>query len=261
MFLIETKIICEEKPKLKNPIALVGLPGIGNIGRIAVGYLVHELKAKKFAELYSPYFFPFVMIHNDMIHTLRNEFYYWKNPKGRDIIMLIGDCQTYDPKGHYEVAGKILEFIRALGCKEVITIGGFSTGKITEKPKVFGIATDADVAKDLKRYDIETKVTGQIGTIVGASGLILGIGKMQGMKGFVLLGETSGFPIITDPTAAESVLIVLQKIINIKVDLTKLEEKVKAMHEFIKKLEEIQSQAMEQMQKSGKKPEELKYIG
>ncbi|MEM7820215.1 MAG: PAC2 family protein, partial [Candidatus Aenigmatarchaeota archaeon] len=161
----------------------------------------------------------------------------------------------------YEVAGKILEFIRALGCKEVITIGGFSTGKITEKPKVFGIATDADVAKDLKRYDIETKVTGQIGTIVGASGLILGIGKMQGMKGFVLLGETSGFPIITDPTAAESVLIVLQKIINIKVDLTKLEEKVKAMHEFIKKLEEIQSQAMEQMQKSGKKPEELKYIG
>jgi hypothetical protein len=261
MFLIETKIIADEKPKLKNPLALVGLPGIGNIGRIAVGYLVHELKAKKFAELYSPYFFPFVMIHNDMIHTLRNEFYYWKNQKGRDLILLIGDCQTYDPKGHYEVSGKILDFLKGLGCKEIITIGGFSTGKVTNKPKVFAIATDVDMAKSLKKYDVEMKVSGQIGTIVGASGLLVGMGRINGFKGFVLLGETSGFPIITDPTAAEAVLVVLQKVISVKVDLAKLEEKVKAMHDFIKKLEEIQSQAMEQMQKGGKKTEELKYIG
>ena len=261
MFLIETKIFEDEKPKLKNPIAIIGLPGIGNIGRIAVGYLVHELKAKKFADLYSPYFFPFVMIHNDMIHTLRNEFYYWKSPKGRDLILLIGDCQTYDPKGHYEVSGKILEFIKGLGCKEIITIGGFSTGKVTEKPKVFGIATTPDVAKSLEQFGIEIKVAGQIGTIVGASGLLVGIGKLHGLKGFVLLGETSGFPIITDPTAAEAVLVVLQKVLGMKIDLAKLEEKVKAMHDFIKKLEDIQKQAMEQLQNGEKKPEELKYIG
>jgi proteasome assembly chaperone (PAC2) family protein len=42
--------------------------------------------------------------------------------------------------------------------------------------------------------------------------------------------------------------------------MTKLDERVKAMHEFIKKLEDIQRQAVEQMQKE-KKPEELKYIG
>jgi len=33
------------------------------------------------------------------------------------------------------------------------------------------------------------------------------------------------------------------------------------MHEFIKKLEDIQRQAVEQIQKGGKKQEELKYIG
>ncbi len=259
--MIETKIVVEEKPSIKNPIAVIGLPGIGNIGRIAVGYLVHELKAKKFAELYSPYFFPFVMIHNDMIHTLRNEFYYYKNPKGRDLILMIGDCQTYDPKGHYEIAGKILDFLKGAGCKEIVTIGGFSTGKVTDKPKVFGIAANPEGAKELKKYNIESKVAGQIGTIVGASGLLVGLGNIQGFKGFVLLGETSGFPIITDPTAAEAVLEVLQKVIGIKVDMAKLEEKVKAMHDFIKKLEEIQTQAIEQLQKGGKKTEELKYIG
>lgn len=258
--MLETKIIERAKVKLKNPLCIVGLPGIGNIGRIAIGYLVHELKAKKFADLYSPYFFPFVMIHNDMVHTLRNEFYYYKNPKGRDLILLIGDCQTYDPKGHYEIVGKILEFLKKLGCKEIITVGGFGTGKVSEKPKVFGVVTDSKTVSQYRRFGVNFKISGKIGTIVGASGLLVGLGEIYGMKGTVLLGETTGFPIITDPTAAEAVLEILQKILKIKVDLSRLEEKVKAMHDFLKKLEEIQKEATKQIQK-GKKPEELRYIG
>jgi len=54
-----------EKPKLKNPIFIEGLPGVGNIGRVAVGYMIEELGAKNFAELYSRHFFPFVMLHED----------------------------------------------------------------------------------------------------------------------------------------------------------------------------------------------------
>jgi hypothetical protein len=257
--MLETKIVIKKKPKLKAPICIVGLPGIGNIGRIAVGYMVHELKAKKFAELYSPYFFPFVMVHNNMIHTLRNEFYYYKR-KGNDLILLIGDCQTYDPKGHYEVVGKILEFLKSLGCKFIITVGGFGTGVVSESPKVFGGVTDQELIKKYKKFGINFNISGQIGTIVGASGLLVGLAELYGMKGMVLLGETTGFPIMTDPTAAETVLKVLQKILKMKIDLTKLEEKVRAMHEFIKKLEEIQRQALKQIGKH-KKPEELKYIG
>ena len=257
--MIETKIYMEKKPKLKNPICIVGLPGIGNIGRIAIGYMVHMLKAKKFAELYSPYFFPFVMIHNNMIHTLRNEFYFFKG-KDTDVILLIGDCQTYDPKGHYEVVGTILEFLKGLNCKLIITVGGFGTGKVSEKLNVYGSVTDQEMIKDYKNYGINFDIGGQIGTIVGASGLLVGLSKLYGMKGLVLLGETTGFPIMTDPTAAEAILNVLQKILKMKIDLSKLDERVKAMHEFIKKLEDIQKQAIDQMQKE-KKPEELKYIG
>jgi len=257
--MLETKIIADSKPKLKNPICKVGLPGIGNIGRIAVGYMVHELKAKKFAELYSPYFFPFIMINNNMIHTLRNEFYYVKGSK-QDLILLIGDCQTYDPKGHYEVAGKILEFLKSVGCKQIITVGGFGTGQVSEKPTVYGSVTENDMVEKYKKLGINFDISGQIGTIVGASGLLVGLSKLYGIKGLVLLGETTGFPIITDPTAAEAVLDILKKILKIKIDLSKLDEKVKAMHDFIKKLESIQKQAMEQLGKE-KKPEELKYIG
>ena len=34
-------------PKLNNPLFIEGLPGIGNVGKIAVDFLVEELKAKK----------------------------------------------------------------------------------------------------------------------------------------------------------------------------------------------------------------------
>ena len=256
----ESEIIIEERPKLKNAIALVGLPGIGHIGRIAVDYLVHQLKAKKFAELYSPYFFPFVIVHDDKIHQLRNEFFYWKNPKGNDLILVIGDSQTYDPKGHYEIAGKIVDFVRSLGAREIITIGGFSTGRVADKPRVFGVVTTDDQAKELAKHGVELKVSGQIGTIVGAAGLLVGIGHIRGLKSYTILGETSGFPIVTDPTSAEAVLEVMQKILGIKVDLSKLKQKVDEMHEFIKKINDIQQQAMEQMQKP-KKADDLKYIG
>jgi hypothetical protein len=176
------------------------------------------------------------------------------------LILLIGDCQTYDPKGHYEVVGTILEFLKELNCKFIITVGGFGTGRVSEKTNVYGSVTDPDIIKDFKNYGINFDIGKQIGTIVGASGLLVGLSKNFGMKGLVLLGETTGFPIVTDPTAAEAVLNVLQNILKLKIDMTKLDERVKAMHEFIKKLEDIQRQAVEQMQKE-KKPEELKYIG
>jgi hypothetical protein len=256
----ETQIFCKKKPKLKNPILIVGLPGIGNVGRLAVGYMVHQLKAKKFAELYSPYFFHLVVIHEDKIHTLRNEFYYYKG-KQRDLVLLIGDCQSYDAKGHYEVVGKILEFAKSLGCKEIITIGGFRTGKIMEKPKVLGAVTDDDVRKKYKNCGIDFKISGKIGPIVGAAGLLVGFAKHYKMKGICLLGETAGFPIVTDPNAAEAVLNVLQKMIKVKINLEKLHEKVEEMHYFLKKMEEIQEEALEQMRRKAKPREELKYIG
>src|SRR3989338_10703052 len=135
---METVIKVLDKPKLKNPVLIEGLPGIGNVGRIAAGYLVEELKAVKFAELYSPHFLPFVLLHDNVTELLKNEFYYWKNPKGNDLIILVGDSQAGDQSGagHYEVVEKILAFAEELGVKQVFTLGGFATGSIEETKEI-----------------------------------------------------------------------------------------------------------------------------
>lgn len=257
-----------EKPKLNNPILVEGLPGVGNIGRVAVGYLIEELGAKKFAQLYSEHFFPFVMLHdNYQIHLLKNEFYYWKAKKKgqRDLIFLIGDCQSLSTHGHYEIIEKVLDFVEKLGVKEIITIGGLATGEIEDTPTVYGAVSEKGLAKKYEKLGIDFTAGERVGYIVGASGLFLGLGKERGMKGICMLGETSGFPIVTDPKAAEAVLDILKKILRISLDMSKLEERVSEMEKFIKKVENLQKKAIMQIDKDEKSTtetkEQLRYIG
>ena len=42
-----------EKPELKNVTFIEGLPGIGNVGKLAAEHLIDEVGAKKFMEIYS----------------------------------------------------------------------------------------------------------------------------------------------------------------------------------------------------------------
>lgn len=263
-----TVIKVSENPKLKNPILIEGLPGVGNIGRVAVGYLIEELGAKKFAQLYSEHFFPFVMLHeNYQVHLLKNEFYYWKAKKAgqRDLILLVGDCQSLSTHGHYEVIEKVLDFVEKFGVKEMFTIGGLATGEVEEDPKIYGAVSDKELTKKFGKFGIDFSAGEKVGYIVGASGLFLGLGKERGMKGICMLGETSGFPIVTDPKAAEIVLDSLTKILKLKIDMSKLENRVAEMEKFMKKVESLQKKALMQISKDERAPvegkEQLRYIG
>ena len=115
-----TEVIFSERPQLKDPILIEGLPGIGYVGRNSAGYLVEELGAKKFAELHSSHFPPVVLLdatRNGKIVGLKHEFYYCKG-KNQDLILLIGDSQSMDSVGHYEIANAILDASEQLGVKK-----------------------------------------------------------------------------------------------------------------------------------------------
>ncbi len=255
---METKITILEKPKLRKPILVEGLPGIGNVGRIAAGYLVNELKMKKFAELYTPHFLPLVIMHNDAtVSVLKCEFFYYHG-KSRDIVVLTGDTQSVSSEGHYEFCEAVLNFSEKLGIKEIITIGGFGEERVVDEPKVIGAVSDVSLIKKYKKYDINFGKEHQVGTIVGASGLLIGMGRARGMEGLCLMGETFGLP-ITDPKAADRVLKTLGKILGLKLNLSSLEKTIKDMEEHMKKTEKIHKRIIEDLPKG--KGEELRYIG
>ena len=262
----ETKIILTgKKPAvLKNPILVEGLPGIGYVGRNAVAYLIEELGAVKFAELSSHHFPPVVLIDakkNGKIVGLKNEFYYIKAPKGtsRDIVILVGDSQSIDSLGHYEIVDTVLDFAKELGIKEIITTGGFATGELVERaPNVFGAVADDKYAERFEKDGVKFKDT-NIGQIIGASGLLISMGHERGMKGICLMGETSGM-LLSDPKATEAVLEAIVKYLGIKIDMTKIDKRVKEIEAVIKKIESLHTK-MAAGPKAGSGGDHLGYIG
>ncbi|NYZ76110.1 proteasome assembly chaperone family protein [Candidatus Micrarchaeota archaeon] len=237
-----TIIISKKGVTLKDPILIEGLPGIGLVGKLATEHLIKELKAEKVAEIYSEHFpHQVLMLKKGTLRMLKNKIYAWKNPKknGSDLLMLVGDIQTITPEAQFEICNVILDYFKKMNGRRIYTLGGYGVGKVVENPRVLGSATHKEVVEELKKYGV---VFGEAnGSIIGAAGLLLGLGKIRKISGACLMGETHGGYI--DAKSAKSVLVVLTRILGIKVDLNKFDERVKETEKFMKRMEkEIEKQ-------------------
>ena len=247
----EASVVYYKRPRLKEPILIEGLPGVGNVGKLAAEHLIDEIKAKKFAEIYSNDFPPQVLIDdNGIIKLVRNELYYWRGDK--HLIILVGDYQGLSSRGQYMLAEAVLDIAQKYGTKMIYTLGGYGTGMDVEKPRVTGAATDKELVKELKKHGVNFKDEPG-GGIIGASGLLLGLGKLRGMRGACLMGETSGY--IVDPNSAREVTKVLMKLLGIDISLAKLDEKADEVKKITERIKSLERSA------ESEEREDLRYIG
>ncbi len=237
----KTTIRWKKGVKANKPILIVGLPGIGNVGKLVAEHLRRELGAVKIATIYSPHFpHQVVMLKNGGVRLVNNRFYLIKAKKqtGNDILLLTGDAQAISPEGQYEVNSKIVDFFKSkLDGRFVYTIGGYNIGEgMVGKPRVFGNATDKTVIGQFKGTDV---IFGKSkGAIWGSAGLIIAFAKMQKLDGVCLMGETSFLEV--DASAAKAVIIQLSKKLSLNInteDLDKIIEKTaKAVTELEKQV-------------------------
>jgi len=247
-------VVYSERPKLKDPIFVEGLPGVGNVGKLAAEHLVDQLKAVKFAELYSKFFPPQILVNDSgTIRLVSNSLYYVSRPDAvNDVVIMTGDYQGLTPDGQYELSDRTLQILKELGVQRIYTLGGYGLGKMIDKPRVLGAATDPELVEEMKKFGV-TFSKGEPGSgIVGASGLLLGLGTVYGMRSVCLMGETSGY--FVDPKGAQAVLEVLSKILDVKIDLTALEDKAEQIDAITSKLRDVETPAEP-------KREDLGYIG
>jgi hypothetical protein len=245
-------VVYHEQPKLKSPVMVEGLPGVGNVGKLAAEHLISQLKAKKFATIYSKHFPPQVLIGDDgVIRLVSNDLYYHKTGSGHDIVILSGDYQGISQEGQYEISYEVLDMFEKLGGSRIYTLGGWSVGKLIAEPRVLGATTSAELVKELKTVGVEFSKDEPAGGIVGAAGLLLGLGKLRDLDAACLMGETSGY--FSDPKSAQSVLEILEKLLRIKIDFTELEQHAKEIDELTASLNDLKPAVS--------KTDELKYIG
>jgi len=216
-------MVCEveiyEKPVLKDPVLIEGLPGIGFVANIATLHLIQELKAKLFGEIRSSAFQDFaVTAQKGEIRFPRNELYYYKGRnEERDLIILWGNTQALTTFGQYELCGHVLNIAEEFGCRQIITLGGLKREEKVDTPRLFCAASDPETLHDALGLDAQIIE----GHIFGVAGLLVGLGKLRGMKGFCLLAETLG--LYLDVEATRAILKAVCKMLHLKVDLSRLE--------------------------------------
>jgi uncharacterized protein (TIGR00162 family) len=138
----------------------------------------------------------------------------------------------------------------------MFTLGGLGTGQPIEKSKVLGAATTLELAEMLKEHNVTLRSAD--GGIIGASGLLLGMGMLRGINGVCLMGETPGYFI--DADASKAVLTVLLDILNMEIDIAKLEERAEETRKMISKAQQMEREMAERMHIAPGE-EDLRYIG
>jgi uncharacterized protein len=229
-------IYYDKKQKLKNPILLVGLPGIGNVGSLVAEHVKNELEAKKFGVLFSSYFpHQAIMQSNGGLRLISNRFYHCKNKKGESILVLVGDTQPASTSGQYAVNDRIVRFSKTLGVKTIYTIGGYSAAnQYIHNPRVFGVSNNKELRKELATSGV---IFGKAaGAVWGAAGLIPAMSKYKEIRGACIMGETGLLEI--DANSAKAVLECVKKVLKIDIKLGNLDKIKKETESLIKDIEE-----------------------
>lgn len=170
------------------------------------------------------------------------------------MILLTGDYQGLTPEGQYELSHETVKIAISFNVTLIFTLGGYGVIKLVEEPGVLGAVTHTDLKKDLEKLGVIFKNGEPSSGIIGASGLLLGLGSLEGVPGICLMGETSGY--FVDPRSARSVLRVLSEYLGFEIDYASLEKKASQIDEITSKIKENLEES-----ETPDRSDDLRYFG
>jgi len=227
-----------ERVQLREGVLVQGLPGIGLAGKLAVDYVVRELKLPKVAEAY----IDGLMLHANVAVFVDDEaiirlptydFYLFRGSK-RDALFLTAPAQPVAWM-QYEVAEHVLDYFQSIGGVEVVGVCGTTMG---EGEGVYFAATSRETREELIKLGFKPSPGG---VITGACGLLPALAYLRGMKAYVLMGYVSQPEL--DPVAAKHLVQALAYVLDMQVDTRNLD----ALIEEVKKKEREVSEMIERV--------------
>ncbi len=259
--------LVKQLPKLQNPVLVEGLPGIGNVGKVTVDFIIDELKAKKLFRL-SSYTMPHSVFVNDknLVELPSIELYYKSFGDGRnDLLLLTGDVQPIDEVSSYEFSEEILKLVHNLNSKEIITIGGIGLPSAPKKPTVYCTGNSRKIIKKyMKSTQLNNHLYGVVGPIVGVSGLLIGLADKHKIDAISMLAETYGHPMYLGVKGAREILGILNQKLELGLNLKQIEKEIKQIEtDMMRRTEELtgvsKATALRKLKRTFAK--DLEYIG
>jgi hypothetical protein len=244
MVVIKMSVKLHKEPDLRNPIMFCGWPGIGNIGLSAIDTLRVVLNAEEFGQIEPWDFFDprKVSIERGLLKELEfpNNKFYFRKLKDQDVLFFIAEQQPSQGRSRYaegrkayEMANLVLDVAEKFGAQRIYTSGAAVTQiHHTARSRVWAVPNGKDLIAEVKRYPntvLMSEIGGRSeqGVITGLNGLLLGVAKKRGLQAICLMGEIPYYLQAAPwpyPKGSKSVLEVLLKIIDVRMDLSKLDE-------------------------------------
>ncbi len=211
------------RPEFRSPILIEGLPGVGNVGKIAADYAADALGAKRVLSIFSEELPPHVSVNEDSVavpvsHSL------WMVPdvRGHDILFLLGQSQGTDMRGQYLLSDFVLRMILKYDPFLVITLGGYGKGAEVPDPGVIGAVSRAELKERFAASGVKFIPGEPGGGIIGAAAVFLALAGVYGIDSVCLMGETSGYA--ADFRSAGRVVSVISDIIGREIDVSGFDE-------------------------------------
>lgn len=230
---------------LKTPVFIEGLPGLGNVGKIAVDLLVEQTGAKRLLRIPVSGSPTHVLVQEDNMVRFPGMALYHLRLKRRDFLILTGDAQPEEPGAFAE---ELLAMLEEVGCSEIVTIGGIGLREPPEEPQVFVTGSDRHLVARFKGLGANGRIYGVVGPIIGATGVLLGAAKGR-IPAAGLLAESFAHPMYIGLRGAAAVLRLLSKAYGFSFDMAEVDASI---------------DALERPAPAGefpKKPDETTYIG
>jgi hypothetical protein len=215
---------------ISQPIIIAGLPGMGLTGKQAVDYLIETFHAKKVGGIDAPYLSsPVITTHDGLVDDLMSELFsfYCARVDDKDYIFFTGVTQPPSPEWQHRLSYMVIDNLMEYSPKMIFTLAATPIFSYKWEVSVYGVATRRDLLEELRLHGVIPMV-GE-GVISGVNGLLIGYGKMRGVDGVVLMGETY-FTNSQDMIAPLAVLRTLSRILDIDIDLKRMEERALSFH-------------------------------
>lgn len=219
----EVEITELEPVDIEKPMIIEGIPDVGLAGTIAVSHLLDQIEFKHIGTVESDLLPPVMVIHDSKpVHPVRLY--------SRDNLILLFSEIAIPPVAINPFTKTLVNWFREQNADLVISLSGIPTQNRMDIEELsgFGVGNDDEARGMLKRNEIEFL---EEGFISGVYALMLRECTKNNISALSILAQC--FPAYPDPGAAAEVLKLLDRILNLGIDVEELlrksdEVKIKA---------------------------------
>jgi uncharacterized protein len=237
---LDIKVISDKK--IDGYTLIEGFPGVGLVGPMALSYIIEKLGMEYYGYFESQAFPPLVSIHNSIpMHPVR----IYTSQKYK-LIAIFAEF-AIPAEMTYIMSKKIAEFIKENKIKNIISIGGMPSPnpvtaledpdsdqqkeKETQAETVFAVISDPALASEMKKAGISIISEG---VATGISALLMINATSEKLQDINLLIQVDQN--VVDPKYAELAIKSINKLLDLKIDITELEKEAKIIEAKVREV-------------------------